>query len=415
MNELDVRMMLQRASASVDGRDLAEIAWTGGRRRARRAKAAAAATVLVPVLTVGALFQAEYSLPVTGQAPSSDIPARTGAGDTWQSGLTLEQEARLPWADTPWNRTIDLHGDGVRPLSSNPVKSALALFGLLDDSPRPKVLVLGSDGQLRVIDNIKLEMTRDAGGNKAAPLDVTSLKPDGRQAAIAQPHAVVVVDLTTGSSRRYSVPGLNEHIRWHPDRDLLLVGDSSHTTLLDLNRGTSRSIRAAAADVAFDHGDGLTELRVQRGAVRVRNWASIGDGDQSHAVTVRAPILPVSGAMSARGSRVAVAAATTSPDGADADSGAIANAVFVVDWRRREPVVRTLSLAWGRPEDGTLRSIGCCQVVGWADDNTVIFSSAIHPGATRLLAWNHQTDQLARILETRGAATVSLPAQSGAP
>ena len=59
--------------------------------------------------------------------------------------------------------------------------------------------------------------------NGSPILNPTSLSPDGTELAIPQPNALVVVDLTTGTSTSYTVGKRNWHVAWEGNSHVLVT------------------------------------------------------------------------------------------------------------------------------------------------------------------------------------------------
>lgn len=105
-----------------------------------------------------------------------------------------EDEARLPRTSSALPERIAVDPGSAAKLSGLPVPGALALFQhIRTDVP---IYVLGTDGRMRVIDELQPEPVRDAGGNEMTALSSTSLSPDGTKAALPQADAVIVWDRT---------------------------------------------------------------------------------------------------------------------------------------------------------------------------------------------------------------------------
>ncbi len=80
----------------------------------------------------------------------------------------------------------------------------------------------------------------DEDGYTSPVVRPTSLSPDATQLALPQPDALVVVDLTDGTSRRYDVPGsANTYALWADESHILVAEErAAHGTLVDLADGS---------------------------------------------------------------------------------------------------------------------------------------------------------------------------------
>jgi hypothetical protein len=137
---------------------------------------------------------------------------------------------------------------GPPSLSADPVdRAALAITAPGDDS---RVLVYGDDGHWRQVDVPGLVAPEHAPGYTDPALRPTSLSPDATQLALPQPHELVVVDLRSGTSRRFHVgTRFNVDVTWADASHVLVSGTSSpagrstRSWLVDLTDG---SVHASA-------------------------------------------------------------------------------------------------------------------------------------------------------------------------
>jgi hypothetical protein len=149
-----------------------------------------------------------------------------------------------------------------------------------DDGVRP-VYALSSQGTWYELDVVRITYTRDEGGNQATPLRVTSLSPNGRYAAIPQPHALVLVDLTTGKSSTVDVPGFNEHVLWRGNDVLVVGGDMNRYRVERVSRLVTKLPSGASIwDVIADPFGGGNWLELpathfnggEQEALKLREW-----------------------------------------------------------------------------------------------------------------------------------------------
>ncbi|GLZ31534.1 hypothetical protein Lesp02_37220 [Lentzea sp. NBRC 105346] len=188
---------------------LAIDAWAAGqRRRRRRSRARVGLAMAATVAVCGALIvvsahERDVHLPL---APPTTSAAAKRVDHVLPSSL-----ADLPLLHTDFPERID-PSQGV-PLAQHPVRRALALFQGLGS-----ILVLGDDGELRTLGDW--------------PMSETALSADGRTAVFPQRDGVLVVDLTTGSSRTVPVPGDNRHASISPDGTQLVASSPDRGTSL---------------------------------------------------------------------------------------------------------------------------------------------------------------------------------------
>jgi hypothetical protein len=245
------------------------------------------------------------------------------------------------------------------------------------------------DGSFRWVRlNVNLSFTREAGGNRAVPLDLNSLGPRGERAAFAQPDAVVVVDLRTAEVDRIPLPGLNEDVTWLTDgRYLLVSGGETGTWLVNVESGKRVQAAAKGYDVTPLVGGAsfLTSLHLpDAGAPPVLGFyddpglTHMVDRvvDAGRAAPYRIDYLMPRGWRSAH--RIAQA-----PGGAAGPQ--YGEFVLIID-DRTAAVSRILDL-------GPLHTKGCCSVLGWIGADTVL----IHSGRDGLLRWELTTGGVARL------------------
>jgi len=253
--------------------DLAALAWAGAARRRRRRLTAGLAVVAcvaaIGLVAVGDPASLGVRLPQVGRG--TDGAATAGPGEGILMAPSRSGEATLPWARTGLPRRIDLDPSHAVPLSTSPVRRAVALVERADEHgfAAGPVLALGDDGRMRRLDSYSLSRSRNATGRTLGVLKDTSLSPDGRFAAFPDGLGPVVVNLTDGSERRYRLDFSTwDWVRWHPDSRRLLVGDGVDTYLVDTRDGAVRRVASREAGMAFSAtGTEAWELQSQPAAV----------------------------------------------------------------------------------------------------------------------------------------------------
>ncbi|GAA4558232.1 hypothetical protein [Planotetraspora kaengkrachanensis] len=335
--------------------------------------------------------------PTPSVPASAVVTARAVTPGIW-IGVERADEDRLPRLETLLPDKLSLNG--ATPLSTAPMAQALALFqrgGKGDPGP---VLALGDDGGLRELDNIELASVTD-GHNEQSALDDTALSPDGRMAAFPQRDEVVVVDLTDATSRRWPVPGFNEIVSWRPDGVTLVVEQQEAVYLVDSETGrVSRAPYPGFGTVAGgEPGTDLYRLHTPSSQVaELTRWDTSGT-----LLSRMRPRLAVGtgewwGTGWLRGGRIAgdVFGAGGPRPYADVIE---AEVIVVLD-------AETGQLAAGLVLPGIDRWKGCCQVMGWYDEDTVLFASRGRP--SRLLAWRVSRGELLRVADLPDNAMVAL-------
>jgi hypothetical protein len=166
----------------------------------------------------------------------------------------------LAWLPSLLPHSLDPTAQGSTPLSTDPVNQAVA--AVQEPDPGAQVYVLGDDGRWRVLDIVALVNARDAGGNGGPAMRPGALSPDGTRLAIPQPQALVVVDLTAATYRRYHVPGFNETATWAADENHVLLGTDERRdgVLVDLADGSTTEVPYHPLDTAFAPDGTAVEL-----------------------------------------------------------------------------------------------------------------------------------------------------------
>jgi hypothetical protein len=373
--------------------DLAEPAWSRAHRVRRRRRAlvavAAAAAVVVGTSTVVTALRPEGPVPVpAGPTPSPTLQPTVPGVDHVPATPDRARPAGLP---------VDL---SVAPpadsatLTQRPLDHAIALVQLHAAegaiAPLP-VYALAADGSWRRIEVVDLTFIRDADGNRADPLRSTALSPDGRHAAIAQPDAIILVDLTSGDVRHIVRPGYHELVLWRDNRTVLVGGDAAVYTV-DVATATAEPVNAAVP---------LWDLAVPPVGER---WIQLPPTAAYHRDAARPVLRHLSWALSDPRGELPVDSSGLAPYG-------------VLDWhgpalRRGELVVRA---GWGYTPTlsgaeqvavvdtrtgsvarmlffGEDRFKGCCQPLAWLDDDDVL----VHTDREGLIVWNLRSGEVSQ-------------------
>lgn len=163
--------------------------------------------------------------PTPSQAPGSHLPLTIIEPD-WAA--LAAAPALAPPDDAP-------------ALSEDPVDHAALVIG--DAGDEAAAYVLGDDGDWRRLDVPGLVPRSNGLPNTRSLVVPTALDPSGTRMAIPQPGTLVVVDLTTGESRRYDVLGVANHYAVWIDDSHVLVAQEQDTTsvILDLATGDTEA------------------------------------------------------------------------------------------------------------------------------------------------------------------------------
>jgi hypothetical protein len=270
---------------------------------------------------------------------------------------------------------------GARPLTKGSISKAEALYehGALDATGPSPVYALGSDGAFHRLDVARLDFVRDAAKRPlAVPLTPTALSPDGRLAAFPQPGSLLVVDLTTGDTRRVTILGSNRTVLWR-GATLVLVGQADATFAVDLARGgevTRVAARWSPPDAVAGSAvnDPLVELP-GGGPLTLREWVLAEAAPLRDVPIAQRGLAPYAlsgwhGTGWRRGDLVVRAG------WGHAGGASEVPLVAVVDLRTAG-VVRLLRLGPGHDQV-------CCTALGWLDDHTVLLQTD-HEG---VVAWD---------------------------
>lgn len=245
-----------------------------------------------------------------------------------------EAELDLPrWTEPSLPEVLDLTAAGEG-LPGTPVR------GLLTEDWR--VFALSGTGTLSELDVSRLDPVSDEGGNRLNPVSPYSLSPDGERAFFVQESSLEVLELGTGRWRTLDTPDwLAEGARWVTADEIWVpeeLGSRGAGTLHGLDGSLSQ------ADV---------------------RWAGLGAGEDAW------------GAVASNGDRIAQTRFLAGP----VDGTGVSNpeAVVVRTGEREEMLTM-----W--PAATAPRNKGCCEVLGFLDDDAVLFASKSSEGY-RLLAW----------------------------
>jgi len=401
VTEHTVATLLREAASVVEAPDYVAEAQRRAREVVRRRRAfmagsviaAVAVSVGVAVTTHGTLDRSAPTQP--GPTASVDTTTPTTASATArplspaiaQPKWSNSRIPSLTWASVGLPRLITGSPLGLPALSEDPVHRALAAVEATGGN-RTGIVMLGDDGAWRRVD-VDLALPVDAGGYSGPALWPGSLSPDGTSLAVPQPQSVVVVDLTSATSRTYTVPGFNQSVTWSPDEThvLLTTEERAGGSLVDVTSGSVTHVpygsgAAFAPDGAVVEVTGQGELR------------EYPPGD--HQPRVVEGVANLSGNLADVGPAVSnslIAGVT--------DHGSYSSPRGPQEWGG----VLVLSRSTGDPVAllpmHNYAYIYQTTVLAWIDDATVL----LHIPATaptqpsQLVTWNYQTGQLKRVSE----------------
>jgi hypothetical protein len=406
MNPQDIRNLLERASDHVAEPDLTESTWTTAagisrRRRRRTALGAAlvAGTTVVAVLVGGdRLDQGGEPVGPTQPPPTTVTAGLASAGTIGEVPFWIAPAAGSErWLDpivTPLGEELVVPDDTLDDLKQRSIRrlAAVTLRRVPGaDAYRPALL----SGSGRWAEStLELVPTRDGVGNRGLPLDPTAISPEGNRVAFPQPDAVVVLESSSGDFEKIAVPSATiENVAWLPTGDRLLVsGDGASFLVLvgDIAAGEQRVRRIGGT--ADPWAVTPAALDLTGSAVTMSGYSATG----SH-LTGKQLALPVGQFYEATIGRRALVArafrATPTPDLAGHTESATPQMLAVVE----APGDAAKLLIFDENRSSP-RASACCAVIGWYDDDTVLFE-ARSPSGSWLLGWNVRTGLTRRVSE----------------
>ena len=217
---------------------VADTAWESGVRRVRRRHAGM--VVGAALLTAGVVATA--SLAGDGDrdgAPAPPAKSPSTANPSPSQEPTVTAAMKMPGLLTDPFSMFQLTPENTVDLTTHPLDHAVLAISELEDEAG--VLVLGEDGQWRRVDGVDLVPVNEVVNEPGPALRATSLSPDATRLALPQPDSLVVVDLTTGASRRFDVAGpSNLYAVWADDSHVLVAEETAQTgTLVDVDTGAT--------------------------------------------------------------------------------------------------------------------------------------------------------------------------------
>jgi hypothetical protein len=380
MTDHDLRDLLHDRVADLTGPDLSATAWQRAARLRRRRRATVTGGVAAAVVVVAVVVASvddrtggdrdgappASSLPSGSPAPDrgSGVPQATQMADyrgaaVWEAPPPEDELALPRWPEPSLPEVID-------PDAATAGVPHAPARGLVADGRR--VFALGEGGVLFELDLARLARVSDEGGNRLSPVTAYSLAPDGRHAFFVQESSLEILDLVTGRWRTLDTPDwLAEGARW-TSNDEIWVPD----TLSSPRSGT------------LHHLDGIVSQAQELGVGR-----DFGEETWGPAI--------------AAGNRVAQAMFLAGP----VDGTGVSNPEAVVV--ETDGLYDVLTM-W--PLGTATRQKGCCEVLGFLDDDTVLFASQSSEGS-RLLAWRVGTPEVFLVARFTGWATLVAWRQEG--
>ncbi len=389
---------LEEASAGVPEVDLTERVWADAYVASRRRRwwSVLLVIVVVVVLVVAAILAApqvqhgsDDLLPTPVRPTQATSVPRTGtiAGLPFWTAPPSGSEAWLDRLDTGLGDKLTVPPGELQYLRERPVSRVGAVL-LRPTSPghyRP--VVLSARGRWAQAE-LDLVPTVDADGNESPPLTATAVSPVGSLVAFPQPNAVVILDTTTGTTRRITVPSPTiRNVGWMPSGDLLLASGDAGTYLVSAS-GLVSQVDARSDPSSATPPMALDSIDTREALVRIDP-----SGERTADLWTD---LPVSSWLGATFTTNTLAARTFIPDSSSQLRSLRGDAEVVAVLDGRSPTAGALLLMGG---GGDLpRAKNCCGVLGWYDEHTLLVESRT-TAWNWILAWDVLTGRVMRVTE----------------
>jgi len=352
---------------------VAEGTWERARGRVRRRRVLAClgagvvvATVAVAVSAMPGRHRADGPAPLDTPTPTPSAGPASMVVTRPDWGALAVNRVPAPWPD-------------ATPLSEDPVDRASLVMADSDDDAG--AYVLGDDGDWRRLDVDGLEPLTD--GIHTGPfVRPTVLNVDATRLALPQPHGLVVVDLTTGESRRYDVGRVsNQSVLWVDDDHVLVIRELATTgTIVDLDTSATEPSTYGPSTRVLPDGSALTW-----GASDGPTWMEWSDGRMVRAKVSNGGSMWPEPPLVQDGVAVGVYTAngSSNPDAGYAEVLARANGVAAVDTATGS-VIAAIPLGSGKVEPTTL--------LGWAGDLPVLSLEydKEFPTVSYIVAWDYR-------------------------
>lgn len=358
--------------------------------------------------------------PATSSGPGMGLWRTATNGVLFVEAPLKGSEGSLPWLDVGLPEVIDSKAPR-QPWSTSTLAQRRTVVAAYLDLPAdaatgPLVLVL-RDGSKLVVDDVRIEPTRDPQGNQATALRARAFDHTGRYLAIAQPGKVVVLDLDAGVVRTYTVPSQTiEEVSWVPksattvdNGGLFLSGDEG---VWRVNvRSPSPSVVQVSASPVTASGESIRLRYLDPDGLRTGFMDTFIDGGLKHSRPVPWPFVEPWGEAFTNGTQVTSSLFNHGGPVLPFDSAG--QSVAVMDAATHSGI-RTWLFTDGDGSSGQVRGKGASYVLGWSADGRYVLAAVDPNGAgdVPILALDPQSGQAYRAstLKTDANARIALGA-----
>lgn len=404
MRREDVPPLLLQATDGLPEPDLADAAWAAGlkvRRRRRRTVLVSLVLVLVALLITSILIEvgdsggskADITPPdqLPTNAPGYIAPAGQIAGIDYWVAPPPGSERFLDRIETPLGDRLALP-DKVNRLADHQLDRVAAVV-LVKNGGGYEPLLLGSDSSWS-----KAAVSLIAVGG-ASPLSPGAVSPDGRTVAFPQPGQLVTVNASTAKIDDYNLPsGDFRSVSWLPDAQHVLVSGPGVAYRVVVGEGGAGEAPVVRINGAKDPEAITAPFRIDAGAVRryldtgqwmtdstlalpVRTW--VGQTLSSDENTARVFVADNLPQVPTKVSQPQVVAAIST-------LRTLPSRLLVLG----EPLSGPVRSPQGAGDPAAAREPGCCTVLGWYDEETVLLQVR-----GWVLAWDLNLGRVRRVTE----------------
>ncbi|MGW6277456.1 hypothetical protein [Kribbella sp. NPDC055071] len=399
MRREDVQPLLYRAAVGLSEPDLADAAWAEGlatRRRTRRSILIGIALVVfvavVAAIGVGVGYgnKAEPTPPPVPTTPSDDLDpsGQIGGIDYWMAPPS-GSERFLEKLHTPLGDRLQLP-DQVQQLEQHPIDLiAAVVLGRQGDTFRP--LLVGNDSTWAMA---PVDLAPIATG---MPLSSGAVSPNGRLVAFPQPGQLVTVDSATAEVTHYALPSRDiRSVSWLSDSQRVLVSGPGVAYRVLVGEGGDGEQPLTRVTGANDSEAITAPFRLEAGAV----LRYMDDGQWNPTNNLQLPVQEWVGQTSTSAvtaARLFIANDLPQVPTKVPEQPQVVAAISTVRTRPSRLLVLgqpDTSRATAPADPNTLREAGCCAVLGWYDDGTVLVQVR-----GWVLAWDLPSGRVRRVTE----------------